>query len=88
MARASHASYFQSGSNFRFPCPTDYFDGQNADQVIPELVEVRSASPAWMAWPGRWGASGSSPDGPARKGTKWTDPGGWSDTVTGDTCAG
>jgi hypothetical protein len=88
VANASHASYDHAGSNLRVPCPTDYYDGQNADQIIPETVEIRSDSPAWVAWPGKWGGSGASPTGPSQKGQQWSDPGTWSSGVTTDTCTG
>lgn len=86
VARDSHASYFESGENTRWPCPTDFFDGASADQVIPAVIEIEgNTDPRWVGWMGRWGAGGA-PDGPAHKGDQWSDPGKWSSTVTGDTC--
>lgn len=86
VADESHASYFNEGSNNRLPCPTDYFDGANADQVIPDVIRITDADPAWVTWPGEWGGSDNSPDGPAQKGIKWRDPGAWADTVGSNTC--
>jgi hypothetical protein len=85
VARNSHASYFEAGDNLRLPCPTDYFDGESADQVIPAVEEITTTDPRWVGWMGKWGAGGA-PDGPAHKGVQWSDPGVWSSTASTNTC--
>jgi Tol biopolymer transport system component len=78
-ARSSHASYFHAGTyrDGLDPAPDDHATG-NGIIAAPSMVPISSADP-WIAWPGRWGASGSSPDGPLHNegGSKWTDPSTW-----------
>jgi hypothetical protein len=74
VALASHASYFSAGVNGRGWLPDDYHRG-GGYSVRPALEIVTQSTP-FMAWRGRWGASGSSPAAPRRQG-KWGDPGGF-----------
>jgi hypothetical protein len=73
VALASHASYFSPGVNGRGLLPDDYHRG-GGYAVRPALESVSQSTP-FMAWRGKWGASGSSPVAPRRQG-KWGDPGG------------
>jgi hypothetical protein len=74
VALASHASYFSAGVNGRGLLPDDYHRG-GGYSVRPALEIVTQSTP-FMAWRGKWGASGSSPAAPRRQG-KWGDPGGF-----------
>jgi Vacuolar protein sorting-associated protein 62 len=80
-ARGSHASYFRSGSYPQAPVVPDYNDA-GGPRVRPQLNVIADASPAWVAWPGRWGSTRSlippvvgadSPPGP-RWHDAWKDP--------------
>jgi hypothetical protein len=80
VANASHANYFWSGEHERpFPLPHDDAYGDGA-VLTPGIQAVQSAphtsttaQPRWFYWNGTWGASGSSPGGPARSGSEWED---------------
>lgn len=80
VANASHANYFWAGEHGRpFPLPHDDAYGDGA-VLTPEIQEVQSApytsttaQPRWFYWNGTWGASGSSPGGPARSSAEWED---------------
>lgn len=78
-ARSSHASYFHAGTyrDGLDPAPDDHATGDGV-VTAPSLVPIE-ATDSWIAWPGRWGASGSSPDGPLHNagGGKWSDPSTW-----------
>ena len=74
VALASHASYFAAGVNGRGWLPDDHHRG-GGYSVRPALEIVTQSTP-FMAWRGKWGASGSSPAAPRRQG-KWGDPGGF-----------
>ena len=86
LARGSHAAYFVPGLRDRtFPDPNDEADGRGR-RVRPRLVRISADAPAWMRYPGRWGASRagwvpgemSSPRGPAfQPQGRWSDPGAW-----------
>jgi hypothetical protein len=78
VANASHAMYSQPGVHDRpFPDPNDEADGRGP-RLRPPVEEIEDRSPAWVAWPGSWGASeaswipgeASSPRGPASRSTK------------------
>lgn len=75
VAHASHAIYARPGTQDRpWPDPNDEADGQGR-RVRPSVRVIDERSPAWVAWPGRWGesvarpvpAESSSPRGPAFK---------------------
>lgn len=82
-AHGSHASYLQAGTRDRmWPDPNDEADGRGL-VVRPRLVEITASSPAWMRYPGPWGASRAhrlnpaeqdSPLGPAFQTTRWDAP--------------
>jgi hypothetical protein len=74
VALASHASYAASGVNPRGLYPDDYHRG-GGYRVRPALEVVTPSTP-FIAWPGKWGASSSSPAAPRRQG-KWGDPNGF-----------
>lgn len=81
-ANGSHAGYFAAGTRDRtWPDPNDEAGGDGL-RVVPRVQPVAARTPAWMAWPGRWGASraglvpgeSDSPRGPAFQGVRWHDP--------------
>jgi hypothetical protein len=75
VARDSHSSLFRSGSH-PAPIVDDVCDG-GGKRERPPLAIITASSPAWVKWPGRWGASRSgqfqSPLGPAFH-SQWRDP--------------
>lgn len=80
-ARGSHASYFRRGTYPQAPVVPDYNDA-GGPRVRPRLNVIGNNSPAWVAWPGRWGSTRSvippvvgadSPPGPRWHGA-WEDP--------------
>jgi hypothetical protein len=86
-AHGSHASYLRSGVRDRmWPDPNDEADGRGR-AVRPRVVRIGLRSPAWIRWPGRWGASRArwwvpgemdSPHGPAfQPDNRFGDPEGW-----------
>lgn len=83
VARGSHAAYFEPG-HYDDPQPDDDADGAGIEVGDPALVQVRTDTPSWVAWPGRWGDSGAaSPRGPAyQSGGKWSDPTAWADSLS------
>jgi hypothetical protein len=84
-ARGSHASYFRPGTYPQAPVIPDHNDDKGP-RVRPHLNVIGPDSPAWVAWPGRWGSTGhilklpfvtlgaDSPPGP-RWHSAWDDPG-------------
>ena len=79
VAAESQASYFVPGDHHRGGgLPDDPADGQGEIRSTePGLVSL--AGPlAWAIWPGQWGEDGSSPRSPGAQGTKWDDPGAFS----------
>ena len=83
VGEGSHASYFHAS-----PSPSGYIVYWNG---LPEAYETADGGgaienpsvtdvtdePAWMMWPGRWGAStgvGPSPEGPPHQGFRWENP--------------
>jgi hypothetical protein len=75
VALDSHASYFRAG-DYGDPDPDDSADGAGGT-VQPAVIQVGEEDTDWVRWPGRWGDSAASPDGPAFQGSKWNDPGTW-----------
>jgi hypothetical protein len=84
VAEGSHASYFDPDA---IPLAHfyDHADGLGGGLLVPELDEIKSGTPAWVAWPGKWGGSSHSPDGPMFKGEQWDDPSAWGSGL--DTCS-
>lgn len=77
VAEDSHASYFRAG-HYEDPETDEDADGLGVSVPALQLQEIGQESPAWVAWPGKWGDSGESPDGPAfQTGQKWTHPSAW-----------
>lgn len=77
-ARGSHAPLPHPGT-FTAPVVPDHNDGRGP-RVRPRLVPIGDDGPAWVLWPGRWGATrrreyfeGESPRGP-REQPCWWDP--------------
>lgn len=67
LASASHAAYLRAGFRDRtWPDPNDEADG-GGRVVRPAVQPVTERSPAWMRWPGRWGASRAAPWNPAEQ---------------------
>ena len=81
VARHSHASYFEpvlEGS-------IDVADGQGGPAPVLQTEEISSTSPGWVSWPGKWGDSDTSPEGPGQgpgNTPRWDSPGIWSDDIT------
>jgi hypothetical protein len=89
VGRDSHASYPRPGrwkgkkrGPFSFDVLEDLADGAGASRRPPVRV-IRRGDPAWVGWPGRWGATkakpvlgGGSPRGPWRQ-RPWNDPDGF-----------
>jgi len=86
VANAAHATYRRPGTKDRpWPDPNDEADGKGL-RARPPLTRITATSPAWVAWPGRWGetqdspvpAESSSPRGPAHKDDeRFADPSGY-----------
>jgi hypothetical protein len=88
-ARGSHASYFRPGTYTQAPVIPDHNDDKGP-RVRPQLTVISTESPAWVAWPGRWGSTGhvlklpfvtigaDSPPGP-RFHDAWNSPCGFHD---------
>jgi hypothetical protein len=83
VAEGSHANYFSSG--YHLNGGANDTSGGDGEWVIPAVTDVTTTPPRWLAWPGRWGGSDSSPDGPAQKGTHWSDPLAWQNGIDGCT---
>ena len=82
LAETSHASYFTAGRQGL----RDVADG-DGDWLIPPVTEIKSANPAWVAWPGHWGGTDSgsrSPPGPGSQ-PQWGAHDEWAGTVE-DVC--
>jgi hypothetical protein len=78
VAESSHASYFGPD---RIPL-SEFFDdadGLGEELLSPNLEQIHAEDPGWVAWPGTWGDSDDSPEGPRFQGTKWDDPSDWAD---------
>jgi Vacuolar protein sorting-associated protein 62 len=72
VGRGSHASFARAGEHWpMFPLPPDYADGKG--ELLRPKLEVISDEPGWVLWPGKWGSSDSSPDGPSQK-ARWGAP--------------
>lgn len=84
VADASHATYFSSG--YHFNSGADDNTSEDGDHVLPTVNDVTNP-PYWMSWPGKWGGSDVSPNGPAQGGnaSKWESPRSWADSVDGCT---
>jgi hypothetical protein len=85
VANGSHALYPRPGRADRpFPDPNDEADGRGR-AGRPPVLQIDERSPAWVAWPGRWGGSRagpipgeqSSPRGPAFQPERWDHPAGF-----------
>jgi hypothetical protein len=73
----SHASYFTPGDHdYLSGIETDWAPGDDLVRVVPEVVDT-SGNPGWVRWPGIWGGSEASPQGPRFQGAKSSDPFGW-----------
>jgi hypothetical protein len=89
VGRDSHASFPKPGrwrgkkrGPFSFDVLDDMADGAGASRR-PTVEVIRLGAPAWIGWPGRWGASkskpvvgGGSPPGPWQQ-RPWRDPDGF-----------
>jgi len=76
VAEGSHASYF-GPDQIPLHHFYDHADGLGGTLATPDLDEITSANPGWVAWPGTWGNSGGSPEGPRFQSPKWDDPTIW-----------
>ncbi len=91
VGRGSHASFPKAGrwkgkkrGPFSFDALDDIADGAGARRR-PVVQLIRLGEPAWVGWPGAWGATkakpvvgGGSPRGPWRQ-RPWRDPDGFAD---------
>jgi len=62
VAEGSHSNYFTAGTFDLWrdlDVVHDYANGEGPN-VTPSVIDVTTA-PAWITWPGTWGASGRSP---------------------------
>jgi uncharacterized protein YcnI len=85
----SHASFFRTGSPSAFgippAAPNDYNDGAGPS-IRLEVIDMPTSG--WINWPGTWGSSSASPNGPARQGLqsdggeKWNAPMEWANNAT------
>jgi hypothetical protein len=85
VAEGSHASYFSSGTHLiSGASANDSANGNAAAEAVPQTLIDITAPPRWIAWPGKWGGSDASPQGPAHGGNKpkWDDPLAWASGVT------
>jgi hypothetical protein len=78
VGEGSHANYFTAGTHPLYylnqHLADDYANGQGP-VITPTVVDVTSP-PAWITWPGTWGASGRSPNSlPDHE--AWSDPLQW-----------
>lgn len=83
VAKGSHATYSRPGVHDRpFPDPNDEAGGRGR-RMRPALERIYDGRPAWVAWPGRWGASRAgfvpgeqdSPRGPRfQEDERWSRP--------------
>jgi hypothetical protein len=91
VANGSHANYPEEGewetdvvgfNDFVYPDPEVVPAVQprveDVDEHINSYEEVVPAAP-WLSWPGKWGGSGASPQGPAvgEHEEQWHEPGIW-----------
>jgi hypothetical protein len=79
VANGSHASYPEEGSwltEVPGNLDTAYPNEEELPAVEPPVYNL-DAGPGWLVWPGKWGASGSSPQGPAMHGEQWSEPSAW-----------
>lgn len=85
VANGSHAVYSRPGEHDRpFPDPNDEADGRGA-RMRPPVERIDDRSPAWVRWPGRWGATeaGSVPgEAPSPPGPRFQDHRAWSSPAT------
>jgi uncharacterized delta-60 repeat protein len=79
VANGSHAS--EPGPGFwtsDFPGIDDsvFPDASVIAPVVPTVNLISHAAPNWVDWPGKWGGSGNSPQGPAgpEHSARWADP--------------
>ena len=79
VAHESHASY-EKAIGYLFE---DRADGGGLELYNPILEEIGNTYPDWRMWPGRWGGSEASPQGPGHggNGDAWTDPSTWDDAT-------
>lgn len=83
VALGSHASYFHAT-----PCHQDrHVDGE---RELPKYRYIRLGSKTtrtWLSWPGHWGGSGESPQGPRfQPGGKWNNPTQFFESTTINVC--
>jgi hypothetical protein len=87
-ALGSHASYFSSGEHLVDAGAVNDYAGGDGEWVTPTISDI-SQPPAWLDWPGRFGASTEgafrSPTSPKWQGTKWEDPLAWQSSIDGCT---
>jgi hypothetical protein len=73
----SHASYFTPDNHdYLGGVETDWAPGDDPIRVVPSVVDI-SSNPGWVRWPGKWGGSGASPQGPHFQGDKSSQPFTW-----------
>ena len=80
VAHESHASYYEPVSTV-----VDRADGGGLELYTPILEEIDNTYPNWRLWPGHWGGSADSPQGPGHGGNTdvWNDPSTWDGSAQG-----
>lgn len=84
VANGSHASYPEEGSySTEAPLVYDTIDTdiEEVPAVHTTLQDLDLEELSWLYWPGEWGGSGSSPQGPAFHGTQWVEPDVWGEAA-------
>jgi hypothetical protein len=80
----SHASFFSSGHHILLPAVDDWNDG-SGPSIALQVVDMPTSG--WIEWPGVWGSSPKSPNGPASQGSaddggeKWNQPMDWANDM-------
>jgi len=85
----SHASYFTPGGHDTTGIGGDRADGQGRTDRSAKLRTVEYTIPAWLNWPGFWGASMGavdSPRGPAFQGDKFWHPEVFAESTREEVC--
>jgi len=72
VAHESHASYFVPTASFE-----DRANGEGLELYNPIFEEISESGSGWLNWPGQWGGSANSPQGPQFQDPKWSDPSAW-----------
>lgn len=80
VANGSHAAYPEEGlySTEGPFADVNIFDPEQEEPITAQVQNLES-EPNWLNWPGHWGGSESSPEGPKFHEMKWNEPQVWSE---------